>query len=216
MRLRGSIFLWFVVALAGISAFGALMVVVHQPGFTQQDFAMTQQFHRDEGGWYETILLILGEFGRSILVFIMLELVVWLWLQRHPRELAALLLVVGGGFAVNYIARHVLAAPRIPLHAPFVLLRDTGFPSGHAMMATILYGLLLWAAFPRIAREQRAVAVLGTAGLVLLVGFTRLYFGEHYLSDVLGGFALGIGWLAGGIIALSWLGSRWPTSPHLT
>lgn len=208
MRSRSMLALWLLIAVISIIGFGALAAMVHRPGFTQQDFAMTQRMHADNGGGYESVLLIIGEFGRSILVFLMLELVVWLWLQRRLRDLAILLAVVGGGFVANYAARQLMAAPRLPLHAPFVLWRDTGFPSGHAMMATITYGLLLWAVFPRIPRQQRGAALAGVVALVLLVGYTRLYFGEHYLSDVAGGYALGLAWLAACVAALGWWGGQ--------
>jgi undecaprenyl-diphosphatase len=201
--------LWLLLAGCGFVGFVMLAGRVHQPGFTAQDFAITQQFHQDTGGGLETILIVLGEFGRSILVFIVLELVVWLGLRRQWREIVALLAVACGAFALNEVVRHALAAPRIPLHAPFVPIRDTGFPSGHAMMATVLYGLLLWAAFPRIPRELRLVAAVSTVCLVLLVGYTRMFFGDHYLSDVLGGYTLGMSWLAACIAMLSWLGIRW-------
>lgn len=206
MRLRMGSLLWLLLAGCGFVGFVMLAGRVHQPGFTAQDFALTQQFHHDEGGALDTILIVLGEFGRSILVFIVLELVVWLGLRRQWRELVALLAVVCGAFALNEVVRHALAAPRIPLHAPFVPIRDTGFPSGHAMMSTVLYGLLLWAAFPRIPRELRLAAVLGVVGLVLVVGYTRMFFGDHYLSDVLGGYTLGMSWLAACIAMLNWRG----------
>ena len=212
MRSRTTITFWLMIALAGLIGWGALASMVHQPAFTRLDFALTQQLHADNGGGYESGLSIIGEFGRSILVFVMLELTVWLWLRRSWSDLLGLLAVVGGGFVANYAARQIMAAPRLPLHAPFVLWRDTGFPSGHAMMATIAYGLLLWAVFPRIAREQRTAAVAGVAGLVLLVGYTRLYFGEHYLSDVAGGYLLGLAWLAACLAALTWRGTRMASS----
>ena len=212
MRLWKVSFLWLAVACSLFFGFVMLAGRIHQPEVTAQDFAVTQQFHQDTGGGLETILIVLGEFGRSILVFIVLELLVWLGLRRQWRELVVLLGVVAGAISINEVVRHWLAAPRIPLHAPFIPIRDTGFPSGHAMMATVLYGLLLWAAFPRIPRELRLSAALGVVGLVLLVGYTRMFFGEHYLSDVLGGYVLGLGWLAACIAILSWLNIRWRRS----
>ena len=114
--------------LVGCRFLGFVMLAgrVRQPGFTAQNFAMTQQFHQDNGGTLDTILIVLGEFGRSLLVFIVLELVIWLGLRRQWREIVTLLAVVGGAFALNEVVRHALAAPRLPLHAPFVPMRDTG------------------------------------------------------------------------------------------
>lgn len=56
---------------------------------------------------------------------------------------------------------------------------------------------------------KRAVPAVGAAALVVLIGFGRAYLGAHYLSDVVGGFAVGGAWL--GAIIASWeeVGRRW-------
>lgn len=75
------------------------------------------------------------------------------------------------------------------------------FPSGHALFATAFFGglaVLLWARL-RGARARLAVALLAAA-CILLIGFSRIYLGVHYPSDVLGGFAAGIVWV--GAVAL--------------
>ncbi|WP_369381350.1 phosphatase PAP2 family protein [Streptomyces sp. cg36] len=66
------------------------------------------------------------------------------------------------------------------------------FPSGHALTVTVTFGLLLWLAVVRGARPRvrRAVAVAGAVS-ALGVGFTRVYLGVHWLSDVVGGWLIG-------------------------
>ncbi|MFK8907109.1 phosphatase PAP2 family protein [Streptomyces sp. YS-3] len=66
------------------------------------------------------------------------------------------------------------------------------FPSGHALTVTVTFGLLLWLAVARGVRPavRRAVAALGAVS-VLGVGFTRVYLGVHWLSDVAGGWLIG-------------------------
>jgi membrane-associated phospholipid phosphatase len=70
------------------------------------------------------------------------------------------------------------------------------FPSGHAMGSFVTYGFLAyllsrvpWARFPR----RTVTAAL--AALVLLIGFSRMYLGAHFLSDVIGGYAAAAVWL---------------------
>ncbi|MFI1102830.1 phosphatase PAP2 family protein [Streptomyces melanogenes] len=66
------------------------------------------------------------------------------------------------------------------------------FPSGHALTVTVTFGLLLWLAVARGARPavRRTVAAAGAVS-VLGVGFTRVYLGVHWLSDVVGGWLIG-------------------------
>jgi membrane-associated phospholipid phosphatase len=71
------------------------------------------------------------------------------------------------------------------------------FPSGHALFATAFFGglaVLLWG---RLARPglRLAVALLAVS-LIILIGFSRIYLGVHYPTDVVGGFAAGIVWVA--------------------
>jgi membrane-associated phospholipid phosphatase len=69
------------------------------------------------------------------------------------------------------------------------------YPSGHSSGIATLVTVALVLAWPYLARRRRQWVGLGLgAGLVLLVGLTRMWLGVHFLSDVLGGWALGIAW----------------------
>jgi membrane-associated phospholipid phosphatase len=71
------------------------------------------------------------------------------------------------------------------------------FPSGHVLGATIGYGLVLLLLWRRLGWPGlRVTFVLGLAALLLLIGFSRLYIRDHYLGDVLAGYAAGLSWLA--------------------
>ena len=72
------------------------------------------------------------------------------------------------------------------------------FPSGHAMAAIIGYGMLSYALTHTVVtgRAPRALTYAVAAAVVLAVGVSRVYLGIHYPSDVLGGYAAGLAWLA--------------------
>ena len=117
--------------------------------------------------------------------------------KRYWYRLVALLLIVPGGVLLNILLKFVFARQRPTFEHPLVIVLGYSFPSGHAFAATVLYGGL--AAFAVMALQTwrwRVSAVLGAVSLVVLVAFTRVALGVHYLSDVLGGMALGLAWLA--------------------
>ena len=77
-------------------------------------------------------------------------------------------------------------------------LADFSFPSGHVIFATVLFGTtfgIVWIVWPS-SLVRNAVLVL-LAALVLLMGPSRIYMGEHWPTDVLGAYCLGGLWVAG-------------------
>jgi undecaprenyl-diphosphatase len=76
-------------------------------------------------------------------------------------------------------------------------LADASFPSGHTMMATIIYGFMAVFLISRTASWlSRFLIVTLMVVFVFLVALSRMYLGAHYLSDVLAAMAAGIAWLA--------------------
>ncbi len=119
-----------------------------------------------------------------------------LWRKRCWYRLLAFGLVVPGGALMDFLLKIIFHRGRPSFEDSFLIFHGYSFPSGHTMAATLLYGVL--AVFAVIALETwrwRVGAILGALLMVLLVGFSRVYLGAHYLSDVLGAAAVGIAWL---------------------
>lgn len=118
-----------------------------------------------------------------------------LWRRWH--WLLELILVVGGGLLLNEVLKIIFHRQRPHFSQAFVHPQGYSFPSGHAVGSTLIYGLLAVFAVQLLSRwKWRTLSVLVALALILLIGFSRIYLGAHYSSDVLGGYAEGVAWLA--------------------
>lgn len=119
-----------------------------------------------------------------------------LW-RRQPYWLVALVLSVFGGMGLNKFLKFVFHRARPHFDDPILALTSYSFPSGHTMMATVLYGVLAALGVSQTQRQLWRVLIITVAGcLILLVAFSRIYLGAHYLSDVLAAMAEGLAWLS--------------------
>jgi membrane-associated phospholipid phosphatase len=129
-----------------------------------------------------------------------------LWRKRYWYRLLALGIGLTGGMVLDFLLKIVFHRHRPSFEDSYLIFQGYSFPSGHTMAATLLYGLL--AAFAVMALEVwrwRVGAVLGAFTMVLLVGFSRVYLGAHYPSDVLGAAAAGFAWLVLSLTAVDTL-----------
>ncbi|MFD2365923.1 phosphatase PAP2 family protein [Pseudoduganella sp. GCM10020061] len=134
---------------------------------------------------------------------------VWLWRRRERYWLAALVLTVPVGMALNLLLKYLFQRERPQFDEPLLTLATYSFPSGHASAAALFYGFLVAYLVRSTARKRWWALGAALAGLmVLLVAASRVYLGAHYLSDVLAAIAEGWMWLTICITAISTLRRR--------
>ncbi len=133
--------------------------------------------------------------GKEVVQVIVTILSIYFIYKRFWRELGMLLISSAGGSVVwNFIIAY-FARPRPPEQTGLPITTIPSFPSGHAMSAMICYGFLAYLLVPKMPSLfwKWAVAILALL-IVLFDGFSRIFQGNHYLTDVLAGYALGIAW----------------------
>ena len=129
--------------------------------------------------------------------------VVLLW-QHKRRNVFILWLLILGVSGLVQVGKRTFVRYR-PAQVAYYPEKGYSFPSGHSATAMTLYGLLgYWFARSSYKNRNRLLIGLAAAGLILAVGFSRIYLGVHFLSDVLGGYLLGICWLTVGIALTEW------------
>jgi len=107
------------------------------------------------------------------------------------------LLVVQGAMLLNLLAKHMFQRARPTFDDPLVTLVTYSFPSGHVVASTVFYGTLAVLLISQKPAHHRAVYIFPVAfTMVILVAFSRMYLGAHYLSDVLAAFLEAVIWIA--------------------
>jgi membrane-associated phospholipid phosphatase len=135
----------------------------------------------------ETVSL-LGQASALVPLIAVASLFMW---RSRRRWALALPLVMAGAGGLQFLAKWAVDRPR-PNAAPW------GFPSGHALIVVVFFGVLTYllctSPTPRRRRWRWAGVVLCVA-TALAVGFSRVYLDMHWISDVGGGFAVGLAYL---------------------
>lgn len=145
----------------------------------------------------EFMLLISDLASFSTMIILYLILVLLLTWKRLWYDLTFLSLSIPGGMLLNHLMKVAFHRPRPSFHLFYSSSLDYSFPSGHAMNATILYGMIAILALHSIKRwHWKVFVVLLGILLVILVSLSRVYLGYHYPSDTLAAVAIGIAWLS--------------------
>src|SRR5205814_623758 len=159
---------------------------------------------------FVTVLRTFTEFGSEEWIGVVLcALVLFFAWKRWWPSLVTLIIAVPGGMLLNEWLKLMVHRQRPFVDGPFVDWSGYSFASGHAIGATLLYGQILLFVIPVLkSRRWRGLAVFIAITLVLLVGFSRIALGAHYLTDVLAALFFGSLWLAFCFFALKPLHRR--------
>jgi undecaprenyl-diphosphatase len=172
--------------------------VINREPLTVADAQLSIWLHTHATPYLTSAMLLSTRLGSTLIVScIAAGLGFYLLWQRRFYWLAAVLSSVFGGMLLNKLLKYSFHRARPHFNDPILKLDSYSFPSGHTMMATVLYGALAAYLFSRTMDRRRRVLIVVAAGLLIaLVGFSRIYLGAHYLSDVLAAIAEGLAWLS--------------------
>ena len=139
------------------------------------------------------IVALLTELGGGPIVIIVTAFAMFaLYRRGHLNHIAGLAISLGGSMAAVTALKLVIDRARPPESFRAVVETGPSFPSRHAVAAMALYGFLAYLVFRFVSPEQyRRVWIMLLAILILIVGFSRLYLGVHYFSDVVAGYLVG-------------------------
>lgn len=187
--------------------FGWLLNQVARNGsLVRSDTAAARHLNAWANDWPAAVsaLKVVTFLGSPVWCYLLvLPTAILLWKRAVPRLAVFLVATTAVGGLLNTALKLAVNRSRPSLIDPVAAAHGRSFPSGHAMSSTVVYGALLLVVLPAVSRARRPVAVAGTALVVLVVGFSRLALGVHYLSDVVAGYVLGCAWLAASTAAFA-------------
>jgi len=178
-------------ALASLAAFAALAWLVEQSRTMTADLALRAAIHAWASPALTAAMRLISLAGTEYLLAPLAAIPVWYWAKRGERQ-RAYLFVAGSLSAegASELLKILFHRTRPEVFFGLTPAANYSFPSGHAFVSTVYYGLLA---------ILLAAGVWGRAAfitLVLLVGVSRVYLGYHYPSDVVAGWALAAVWLS--------------------
>jgi membrane-associated phospholipid phosphatase len=166
--------------------------LVHRYGLDSSILLTIQRLHTP---LLDRIMVAITSLGQPPLL--LLNCLAWeiALLQSHRRRQATTFGIAAiGAIGLNYWLKEIFVRTRPELWDRIIHVNHYSFPSGHAMVSMVVYGFMgytLAQEFP----QWRNQILAATGILILAIGFSRLYLGVHWPTDVVVGYATGLVWL---------------------
>ncbi len=194
--------------LAAIVAFSLLAILVSTSAYVPIDISITRGLQTDHASWFSLLMQAVSWFGYSIQGAVTLIIVVILLYYIGLRWEAVMAAFAGiGNEVINTLIKIVVHRPRptSSLVHVFAQLGSYSFPSGHVMYYTSFFGFLLFLVFSLLKRSWiRTLLMTILALLIVLVGPSRIFLGEHWATDVLAAYLAGSLVLSAAILIYRW------------
>lgn len=182
------------ISLIGFSFIAVLIGVGKVAEFDQALISFIRGFETPALTSIMKLFTFIGSFPVVLVIFLIVSFIFFRVLKSRT-EIFLVAAVIVGTQVINMLLKLLFHRARPDIH----LLIDVGgysFPSGHAMSAFAVYGILtfvFWRHIPK--RIGRISLIIGSSMFILFIGMSRIYLGVHYPSDIIGGYFASAAWL---------------------
>lgn len=191
--------LLFAVVLGCAIGVGELLGLAERPdGSSDVDRSITSWLvsHRTDG--LTAVARVSATLGSTKVLGPLVAVVAIALIVRGRPFLAAVLIVAWAGSIGLYdLTKAVVARPRPPASIALTTAQNTSFPSGHATQSLAIWAMLAAICAALWPRSRAPIAIAATC-LVAAIGWSRVYLGVHWATDVVCGWAIAAAWIAGG------------------
>ncbi|HZE94806.1 MAG TPA: phosphatase PAP2 family protein [Gemmatimonadales bacterium] len=178
--------------------------VVNNDPLVRFDVSVLETLHRHSTPTGVALFSLISRFGSAtVLTILALSGVLFLAVRREWIVLGGWVAAFAGASLLDYWLKLAIHRPR-PGYAGALIHSSWSFPSGHAMVSLVGYGMLAYVILLLRHSNRRTQLIVGGAAafLIAAIGISRLYLGVHYFSDVIGGYAAGLVWLSACVSAV--------------
>lgn len=201
--------------VAALVVFGVLAdEVANSDPIVTLDHKVDDALHERATPWVTTTMEAVSHLGstQGLLLVTLGAAVVLVW-RRHRAEAGLVVAALAGAKLIDALLKADFHRPRPAFADPVVpLASGYSFPSGHATASMAVFAAIAFVLAMQLRSPGHRIAAVAVAAiLVAAIGFSRLYLGEHFLSDVLAGYCVGLAWVCVCILTLTMLlGDRRP------
>ena len=177
--------------------FLALATFVHFHPILPVDVTITREFQENQAPWLKWLMIAVSYLGYTAIVFVPLILLTALafWLVRLRLEAILIVALSAVSSVLNVIIKIIVSRPRPTANLVDIFSKAGGqsFPSGHVMAYVAFFGLIFSLGIILFRRDRwwYYLLLIIPAFFVVMVGPSRIYLGDHWASDVLGGYLIG-------------------------
>jgi undecaprenyl-diphosphatase len=197
---------WFGIVLGCAVAAGELLAQVERPdGSTAIDSSITSWVVAHRAAALTAAARVLSAIGsQKVLTPVAGVLIVLLLARRRVWPALVFAVAWGGAIGLYSLAKHFVQRPRPPADIHLMHVGASSFPSGHATQSLATYVALATLAGLAIPRARAVPATALAVGLAVGVGWSRVYLGVHWTTDVIAGWLIAAAWVS----VVLWLAGR--------
>lgn len=207
---RKLIFKLFLFCVLPILSFFVLTHFVLSEGTLSIDVKLAKMVYTLESPFLTSVMSLvsfLGSTGPVIVISLILMVVLYKTVGNR-REILLFVVVSIGSVLLNILLKHLFQRERPSL---IQIVAETGFsyPSGHSMAALSLYGITTFLFWKHIKKSSRRKLLIAASTMIIMtMGFSRVYLGVHYPTDIIGGYLISGFWLALTIFGYQYIQER--------
>jgi membrane-associated phospholipid phosphatase len=132
--------------------------------------------------------------GKEVIMVLDILLAIYFLYKRFWQELAMVTIGWTGSALLFYTLSTFIGRARPPTMI-WIIVDIPGFPSGHAIATVTFYGLLAYLLVPKMPSAfWKGFVAVAALLIIAFIGFSRIFTGGHYLTDILAGYAVGMAW----------------------